>query len=112
MSYRAVGSGTGQYEFIGKDNSPAYTAYNQDFGSGDIPIERVRMHDCTDRHTYTHTHTYTCTHTHTRTNTKTYTDKHTHIHTQGDYEALNAAGHTVLHVPFQVTPLEHCCDTF
>eukprot|EP00928_Gymnodinium_smaydae_P099736 TRINITY_DN959_c0_g1_i1.p1 TRINITY_DN959_c0_g1~~TRINITY_DN959_c0_g1_i1.p1 ORF type:complete len:473 (+),score=113.69 TRINITY_DN959_c0_g1_i1:43-1461(+) len=36
MSYRAVGSGTGQYEFIGKDNS--YAPYNQDFGSGDIPI--------------------------------------------------------------------------
>jgi len=36
MTYRAVGSGTGQYEFIGKDN--AYAPYNQDFGSGDIPI--------------------------------------------------------------------------
>eukprot|EP00928_Gymnodinium_smaydae_P099740 TRINITY_DN959_c0_g2_i2.p1 TRINITY_DN959_c0_g2~~TRINITY_DN959_c0_g2_i2.p1 ORF type:complete len:489 (+),score=108.85 TRINITY_DN959_c0_g2_i2:48-1514(+) len=38
MSYRAVGSGTGQYEFIGKDNTPNYMPYNQDFGSGDIPI--------------------------------------------------------------------------
>eukprot|EP00929_Paragymnodinium_shiwhaense_P060671 TRINITY_DN302_c0_g1_i3.p1 TRINITY_DN302_c0_g1~~TRINITY_DN302_c0_g1_i3.p1 ORF type:complete len:519 (+),score=86.78 TRINITY_DN302_c0_g1_i3:230-1558(+) len=36
MTYRAVGSGTGQYEFIGKDNN--YLPYNQDFGSGDIPI--------------------------------------------------------------------------
>jgi phosphate ABC transporter phosphate-binding protein len=36
MSYRAVGSGTGQYEFIGKDNG--YNPYEQDFGSGDIPI--------------------------------------------------------------------------
>jgi len=36
MYYRAVGSGTGQYEFIGTDNG--YLPYNQDFGSGDIPI--------------------------------------------------------------------------
>lgn len=36
MTYRAVGSSTGQYEFIGKDNS--YMPYHQDFGSGDIPI--------------------------------------------------------------------------
>eukprot|EP00929_Paragymnodinium_shiwhaense_P060674 TRINITY_DN302_c0_g1_i6.p1 TRINITY_DN302_c0_g1~~TRINITY_DN302_c0_g1_i6.p1 ORF type:complete len:891 (+),score=136.06 TRINITY_DN302_c0_g1_i6:95-2767(+) len=36
MTYRAVGSGTGQYEFIGADNN--YLPYNQDFGSGDIPI--------------------------------------------------------------------------
>eukprot|EP00927_Polykrikos_kofoidii_P007277 TRINITY_DN1297_c0_g1_i1.p1 TRINITY_DN1297_c0_g1~~TRINITY_DN1297_c0_g1_i1.p1 ORF type:complete len:604 (-),score=90.80 TRINITY_DN1297_c0_g1_i1:407-2011(-) len=36
MTYRAVGSGTGQHEFIGADN--AYLPYDQDFGSGDIPI--------------------------------------------------------------------------
>jgi carbohydrate-binding DOMON domain-containing protein len=75
MSYRAVGSGTGQYEFIGKDNSPAYTAYNQDFGSGDIPIEKVRTHVCT----YRYTHRLSHTHTHIRTHT--YTHTHTHMHT-------------------------------
>jgi len=36
MTYRAVGSGTGQYEFIGAANG--YMPYDQDFGSGDIPI--------------------------------------------------------------------------
>ncbi|KAJ8605646.1 hypothetical protein CTAYLR_000149 [Chrysophaeum taylorii] len=36
MTYRAVGSSTGQYEFIGKDQE--YVPYN-DFGSGDIPID-------------------------------------------------------------------------
>ena len=35
LTYRAVGSSTGQAEFIGADND--YTPYN-DFGSGDIPI--------------------------------------------------------------------------
>merc|ERR1719329_1706731 len=58
MTYRAVGSGTGQYEFIGKDNS--YAPYNQDFGSGDIPIG------------------------------------------QADYNALKAAGKTIMHIPFQM----------
>lgn len=38
MTYRAVGSSTGQYEFIGKDNTPAYTPWNH-FGSGDIPVK-------------------------------------------------------------------------
>ena len=37
MTYRGVGSGTGQYEFIGASNTPAYTPWNH-FGSGDIPI--------------------------------------------------------------------------
>jgi len=37
MTYRAVGSSTGQAEFIGADNTPAYTPY-ADFGSGDMPI--------------------------------------------------------------------------
>eukprot|EP00587_Corethron_hystrix_P005665 CAMPEP_0113314154 /NCGR_PEP_ID=MMETSP0010_2-20120614/10322_1 /TAXON_ID=216773 ORGANISM="Corethron hystrix, Strain 308" /NCGR_SAMPLE_ID=MMETSP0010_2 /ASSEMBLY_ACC=CAM_ASM_000155 /LENGTH=443 /DNA_ID=CAMNT_0000170371 /DNA_START=216 /DNA_END=1547 /DNA_ORIENTATION=- /assembly_acc=CAM_ASM_000155 len=35
MTYRAVGSGTGQYEFIGEQNG--FVPYN-DFGAGDIPI--------------------------------------------------------------------------
>lgn len=35
ITYRAVGSGAGQTEFIGADNS--YAAYS-DFGSGDMPI--------------------------------------------------------------------------
>jgi phosphate ABC transporter phosphate-binding protein len=58
MTYRAVGSGTGQYEFIGKDNS--YKPYDQDFGSGDIPIGAA------------------------------------------DHAALNAAGHEIMHFPFQM----------
>lgn len=39
MTYRAVGSSTGQFEFIGQNNTTpfSYTAWN-DFGSGDIPI--------------------------------------------------------------------------
>eukprot|EP00931_Biecheleriopsis_adriatica_P061517 TRINITY_DN3698_c0_g1_i5.p1 TRINITY_DN3698_c0_g1~~TRINITY_DN3698_c0_g1_i5.p1 ORF type:complete len:412 (+),score=87.28 TRINITY_DN3698_c0_g1_i5:401-1636(+) len=37
MTYRGVGSGTGQYEFIGAANG--FKPYNQDFGSGDIPID-------------------------------------------------------------------------
>jgi len=39
MTYRAVGSSTGQLEFIGQNNTTpfSYTAWN-DFGSGDIPI--------------------------------------------------------------------------
>lgn len=46
MTYRAVGSGTGQAEFLGKGVTLAngtevtdYQAYN-DFGSGDIPIKK------------------------------------------------------------------------
>lgn len=35
MTYRAVGSGTGQKEFVGEDNS--YEAYNH-FGSGDMAL--------------------------------------------------------------------------
>lgn len=42
LTYRAVGSGTGIQEFLGKDipeeGSNTYTPYN-DFGSGDIPID-------------------------------------------------------------------------
>eukprot|EP00421_Protoceratium_reticulatum_P065861 CAMPEP_0168415874 /NCGR_PEP_ID=MMETSP0228-20121227/30456_1 /TAXON_ID=133427 /ORGANISM="Protoceratium reticulatum, Strain CCCM 535 (=CCMP 1889)" /LENGTH=861 /DNA_ID=CAMNT_0008429695 /DNA_START=195 /DNA_END=2780 /DNA_ORIENTATION=+ len=38
MTYRAVGSSTGQYEFVGEFNpAGAFTPYN-DFGSGDIPM--------------------------------------------------------------------------
>jgi len=41
MTYRAVGSGTGQYEFIGEKNTAgAFTPYNH-FGSGDIPIPQA-----------------------------------------------------------------------
>eukprot|EP00930_Biecheleria_cincta_P063569 TRINITY_DN4909_c0_g1_i7.p1 TRINITY_DN4909_c0_g1~~TRINITY_DN4909_c0_g1_i7.p1 ORF type:complete len:541 (-),score=100.57 TRINITY_DN4909_c0_g1_i7:85-1707(-) len=36
VTYRAVGSGAGQYEFIGADNG--FLPISQDFGSGDIPI--------------------------------------------------------------------------
>ena len=32
MSYRGVGSSTGQYEFVGAANTPAYTAWS-DFGT-------------------------------------------------------------------------------
>lgn len=45
MSYRAVGSGTGQQEFLGKSilidgvETDTDVAYN-DFGSGDIPISK------------------------------------------------------------------------
>ena len=45
MSYRAVGSGTGQKEFLGKSilidgvETDTDVAYN-DFGSGDIPISK------------------------------------------------------------------------
>merc|ERR1719410_3372974 len=58
MSYRAIGSGGGQHEFIGKDNG--YQTYDQDFGSGDIPIGAA------------------------------------------DHAALAAAGHEILHIPFQM----------
>jgi ABC-type phosphate transport system substrate-binding protein len=40
MSYRAVGSSTGQFEFIGENNTVdfEYTSWN-DWGSGDIPVK-------------------------------------------------------------------------
>mmetsp|Transcript_9178 Transcript_9178/g.10605 ORF Transcript_9178/g.10605 Transcript_9178/m.10605 type:complete len:584 (+) Transcript_9178:130-1881(+) len=38
MTYRAVGSSTGQYEFVGVDNN--YVPYN-DFGAGDIPLTQT-----------------------------------------------------------------------
>ena len=39
MTYRAVGSSTGQFEFLGENNpAGAYTSYN-DFGAGDIPMK-------------------------------------------------------------------------
>mmetsp|Transcript_64070 Transcript_64070/g.75063 ORF Transcript_64070/g.75063 Transcript_64070/m.75063 type:complete len:482 (-) Transcript_64070:418-1863(-) len=39
MTYRAVGSSTGQFEFLGRNNTTpfSYMPYN-DFGAGDIPI--------------------------------------------------------------------------
>lgn len=43
MTYRGVGSSTGQYEFIGADNDPAYTSWS-DFGSGDIPLTEAYYH--------------------------------------------------------------------
>ena len=48
MSYRAVGSGAGQYEFIGKENTPKYATWDQDFGSGDIPITAKDYAELTD----------------------------------------------------------------
>lgn len=48
MSYRAVGSGTGQYEFLGKENTPKYATWDQDFGSGDIPISTTDYAELTD----------------------------------------------------------------
>ena len=42
MSYRAVGSSTGQYEFLGNTNASrqqeTYVPYS-DFGAGDIPFD-------------------------------------------------------------------------
>ena len=39
-SYRAVGSGTGQFEFMGESNpAGAFTPYT-DFGAGDIPFDK------------------------------------------------------------------------
>ena len=41
MSYRAVGSSTGQYEFLGETNTSmpdAFVPYS-DFGAGDIPFD-------------------------------------------------------------------------
>ena len=57
MTYRAVGSSTGQFEFMGADQG--YVAFN-DFGSGDMPFSK------------------------------------------DNYDALNAAGVNVLHVPFSL----------
>lgn len=45
MSYRAVGSSTGQKEFIGQ-SSNGWVAYN-DFGAGDIPMSSSRFGDLT-----------------------------------------------------------------
>jgi len=42
LTYRAVGSSTGQYEFIGEQNG--YKAYNE-FGSGDIPVSTEKYND-------------------------------------------------------------------
>ena len=41
LSYRAVGSSTGQKEFLGALNTPTNTAWN-DFGAGDIPMTSSR----------------------------------------------------------------------
>ena len=41
MTYRAVGSSTGQKEFLGASNNPVNMAHN-DFGSGDIPMTNAR----------------------------------------------------------------------
>ena len=57
MSYRGVGSSTGQFEFLNADEG---YAGNTHFGSGDIPLK------------------------------------------QDDYDAVNAAGRTVLHFPFMI----------
>ena len=57
MTYRAVGSSTGQFEFMGADQG--YVAFNA-FGSGDMPFSK------------------------------------------DNYDALNAAGVNVLHVPFSL----------
>lgn len=45
ISYRAVGSSTGQFEFIGKDNG--YTPYTH-FGSGDLPLSNEQYSELTD----------------------------------------------------------------
>ena len=45
MTYRAVGSSTGQLEFIGADQS--YVPYN-DFGSGDIPLSSSTYEELLD----------------------------------------------------------------
>lgn len=44
MSYRAVGSSTGIYEFLGAENG--FTPYN-DFGSGDVPLTAENYADIT-----------------------------------------------------------------
>merc|ERR1719203_501563 len=39
LTYRAVGSSTGQYEFMGVNNTGNFSYVNMnDFGSGDIPL--------------------------------------------------------------------------
>ena len=54
MSYRAVGSGTGIKEFLGKDikidgeETDTYEAYN-DFGAGDIPISKEDRQEWNDK---------------------------------------------------------------
>jgi len=45
MTYRAVGSSTGQAEFIGADNG--YEPYN-DFGSGDLPLSEAQYQELRD----------------------------------------------------------------
>mmetsp|Transcript_85516 Transcript_85516/g.151339 ORF Transcript_85516/g.151339 Transcript_85516/m.151339 type:complete len:895 (+) Transcript_85516:76-2760(+) len=45
MTYRAVGSSTGQKEFLGE--APSYTQLN-DFGAGDIPMSSSRYADLVD----------------------------------------------------------------
>ncbi|CAE8666212.1 unnamed protein product, partial [Polarella glacialis] len=48
MTYRAVGSGTGQAEFVGQPQTepggPKYLALN-DFGSGDIPMSQTNFNN-------------------------------------------------------------------
>lgn len=46
ITYRAVGSSTGQHEFIGKDNG--YVGYN-DFASGDIPMSQADHQELRDK---------------------------------------------------------------
>ena len=41
LTYRAVGSSTGQKEFVGDQNTPPNTAWNH-FGAGDIPMTTAR----------------------------------------------------------------------
>lgn len=48
LTYRAVGSGTGIHEFVGKENTTPYTPYDQHFGSGDIPVPEEDYNAITD----------------------------------------------------------------
>mmetsp|Transcript_3934 Transcript_3934/g.8772 ORF Transcript_3934/g.8772 Transcript_3934/m.8772 type:complete len:894 (-) Transcript_3934:447-3128(-) len=48
MTYRGVGSSTGQAEFVGETNVPANTAFNH-FGSGDIPMSAANFAKLGDR---------------------------------------------------------------
>mmetsp|Transcript_34660 Transcript_34660/g.83733 ORF Transcript_34660/g.83733 Transcript_34660/m.83733 type:complete len:886 (-) Transcript_34660:215-2872(-) len=48
MTYRGVGSSTGQAEFVGETNVPANTAFNH-FGSGDIPMSATNFAKLGDR---------------------------------------------------------------
>lgn len=43
MTYRAVGSTTGQKEFLGGENSTVALVPRNDFGAGDIPISKERF---------------------------------------------------------------------